>query len=111
MTRLDFLNAPDRCIEAVDVPEWHTTLHVRSLTLHERQQLQKAIKGVEKLGGDGTIPVILACVSDENGNAIFHATDTEALENKNGMVLERLVRASLKVNGFDATAVEQAKNA
>lgn len=44
--------------------------------------------------------LIVACVTDEKGKAIFEAADADMLRTKNSKVRERIAAAAMKLNGM-----------
>lgn len=44
--------------------------------------------------------MLLSCVADEKGAVLFEKADLPKLRQKNGVVLERIVKAALELNGM-----------
>src|SRR5256885_106940 len=65
MLAADILSLDDVQINPVEVPEWKTTLHVRSLSGHERAKLVGRVKACEKDGSDPSVYVVVACCCGE----------------------------------------------
>jgi hypothetical protein len=107
----DILSIVDTKVESVTVPEWNNqTVFVRSITAAERETLAAQIEKESKKPSPNVAALICACViSDAAGARLF--TDTHAVElgKKNGAALERIVKASNKLNGF-GTEKQEEKN-
>lgn len=46
--------------------------------------------------------MFIACVADEKGKPLFAEADLPALRERNGNVIERIVKAALELNGMTA---------
>lgn len=107
----DILKINDVETVPVEVPEWKTTVHVRTLSGDDRAQLTAVMKQLEKqnrLSDLATHTVILACC-EPNGERCFSKDDFGALNGKSAKALERIAAAAMKLNGMAEDAVEDAK--
>ena len=109
LTRDQILTIPDYELEAVEVPEWGGTVHVRTMSGRQRDAYEQLSREVLN-GGDGAPNVrarVVACFAcDEAGNALFEPADVEALGRKSYRALDRVFDAGLRLNGLTAEAVD-----
>lgn len=96
----------------IPVEEWGGTVRVRVLSGRERNALER-----EASGPDGKAPplfrekLLVRCLCDESGKALFSSEQVQVLAEKNGVVLDTLFDAALRLNGFKKDTVEDlAKN-
>ena len=100
------LAADDRPIQFVEVPEWGGTIGLRTLNVHEVNQLLLARP---KLDGLSFLPFFLSLVAcDGSGNRIFGSEDAELLHGKSPRVVKRLCDLGEKLNMLDDDAGERA---
>lgn len=85
--------------EALEVPEWNTTVHVRELTLKERQAVYERIQGANKLTCAAWVAVF--CVVDEDGNRVFAEKDFDAVCGKSAKILERIQDVAFRLSGLN----------
>jgi hypothetical protein len=97
------LTADDRKTEAVEVPEWGTTVYLRPMSGLERDQWE-AKKVNNNASWAGALLASTLCEAD--GARSFTLADAEALGNKNGAAIVRLTDAAMRVNGMGRTARE-----
>lgn len=111
MLKNQIFKAQDVKLEAVEVPEWGVTLHVKTLSGAERAKLRSISDALSKSGreseADTHLLILSAC--DAQGNKVFNDNDFTALNEKNASVITRVAMAALKVNGLGEQAVEEAK--
>lgn len=100
------LNANDKPLTPVEVPEWGCVVYLRPLSGLQRAGLVKAVAG----GAVAYGPALVAVLCDEDGSQLFGLEDIEAINNKCGMVLERLSAMVVSMNGLAPQAVEAAGN-
>lgn len=97
LTRASILAANDLAhdLQAVAVPEWGGTVHVRVMTGAERSAFEAAVVRDK----DDAIPrlVALTCC-DESGARIFGDEDLDAIGGKSSRVLVRLYDAAIACN-------------
>jgi hypothetical protein len=86
----------------VEVPEWNGSVYVRTLTGSERVRLSEILES-----GDATGAQVVALVAvDEEGNRLFSEDDVDALSEKNGKALERIVSAAMEWNFVTEDSLE-----
>ncbi len=88
--------------QAIEVPEWETTVFVKTLNGEDLQAIRKG-------KDEGDYQVVIRAVCDEQGNNLFTEKDLPLLKLKRFEVINRLAMAVVKHNGMDAGAVEEAK--
>ncbi|WP_339684231.1 hypothetical protein [Gimesia maris] len=106
------LKAQDTPLEEVDVPEWDTTVFIKTLTGGERLQLEKDLSKDAKTDGPALCRVVCATMCDESGKLVFnYPDDIDTLNTKSVKVLHRLFDIALKVNAMGKDDVDElAKN-
>jgi len=109
MLRDKIISANDNKVQQVTVPEWDCDLFLRCWTGSERATFQDWFSDA-KSKADLYGQVLVLSIADEHGKRIFTHGDIEALQAKNGQVLERLTVAALRLNGITSDAVADAKN-
>lgn len=105
------LNAKDRAIESVPVPEWGGDVLIRTMTGRERDALEVRLYGVNATKENIRANFVAAAVVKDDGALMFTADDVEALGDKAAKPLDRIWRAVRKQNGIGEEEVaELAKN-
>lgn len=99
------LSANDRPLKKVHVPEWESDVYVKPLSGQQRSMLVKSVQSGGVLYG----MALVMCLCDEAGTLLFSKEDVDALNEKCGMVLERLGEIVVKLNGLDGGSVDDAK--
>lgn len=95
--------ANDRPLRKVDVPEWGVSLWVKTWSARERMQVS-GWKGANDLDAR----IVALSVVDEAGNPVFCPEDLPNIQNKSGVVVERLAMQAIEHNGIGQEP--QAKN-
>lgn len=98
----------DYRLEAVEVPEWNTTVHLREITVSERDKLLGKFETPMRETA-AYAHILLHSLCDENGNRVFGDDEYETLASKNAKVIDRLAKQALKLNAINAEAVDDAK--
>jgi hypothetical protein len=111
MLREQILNIQDRKVEAVEVPEWNTTLYVRTFTGADRARLMALHKKHADNPAELNTHLVLMAASDDKGNPIFAEADFDQLNGKSATAIDKVAVAALKLNGLDSDSVHDAKNA
>jgi len=111
-TRDEILHAHDYKVKDVKAPEWGgegAVTGVRTFSAAVRSAL------ISQTGEDGKMPadwmeqVVAASACDQDGNLIFTKEDVGSLSEKSAIVLERLFRAAIELNGLAESSVEEIK--
>ena len=114
LSKSQILSATDLPIEAVEVPEWGGTVHVRTLSSYERDQFEAAtvkVRGRKTEPNLANLRARLAClvICDEKGKPLFDVTeDARMLGDKSSKALDRVLAVARRLNGMDDEAVEEA---
>ena len=97
--------------EEVQVPEWKTSVWVRSMTLDERDAWEASI--VETKGGetkqnlkDFYSKLIVKTAVDEQGNRLFEDSDIPRLQKKSARAMGRIFKAAQRLNGIGQDATD-----
>lgn len=115
------LGADDITRETLEVPEWGVTIELRSPDGDERAALMaRWVKFDDDGATRQNVPIgefypliIITCAYDPaTGERLFTMDDGTigALNRKNGVVLERVAQACMRVSGMAAEAVEEGKD-
>ena len=102
------LKADDLKRVPVEVPEWETTVYVRTMTGLEQDRFEVFAK--EEGGLNVRAALLVASVCDEDGQPVFVAEDIPALGEKSGAALDRLVEVAMRLSGIgkkDMDALEK----
>jgi hypothetical protein len=112
MTKAEILGLSDSRIELVEVPEWKTSVHVRTMTGAERDAFEASC-----MAGKGSnlanirARLCAVCLCDDQGARLFSDADAEQLGRKSAAALDRIFAAAQKLNRIGAADVEElAKN-
>lgn len=112
LTRDEILNANDRKLEEVQVPEWGGSVMVRTLSGKERDEYESGIVSVK----DGKAVqnyenvrarLVALCVVDEKGVRLFNKADIAALGNKSVAALQRVFNKCQELNAISDGDVEE----
>lgn len=105
------LSAPDTLTVAVPVPEWGGTVYIRSITVAERERIEKMFqtdqKGRNKVKNLREELLIMSIINPNTGDNIFNRGDINKLSKKSAGASERVFEASLKLSGFKKEDVDQ----
>lgn len=89
--------------QPLDVPEWGGTVWLRVLSAKDQLALTE---GIEQR--DVPFRVLIGCVCDEDGNAIFEQGDEDALMEQPFPVIMRVFAEAAKLNGLSSRELEEA---
>ena len=96
----------------VEVPEWGGSVRLASFSAATRLKLAEKIgkntdpSPAEAL--DWGMTLLSLCIVDESGKPMFSADQLDALSEKASPVLDRLIHAARKLNGFGEDAQSEA---
>lgn len=114
LSKEEILNADDRKIITVDMPEWSGEIRLRPMTGYERDKFEGSN---QKKGGGVDFTNIRAklaslTIVDEKGDLIFNTPDgVAALGKKSGAALDRIFTVIQKLNAIGEKDLEDlAKN-
>jgi hypothetical protein len=111
MTKDDIFSIRDFRTEAVEIPEWNKTLHVRTFSGATRARIANLWKQYEKENriADLGIHFVLLSTCDEHGTLLFTEADYDKVAALNANALDKLSSAAIRINGLGDDAVEAAK--
>lgn len=92
--------------ETVPVPEWNTTILMRSMSAADRYEVLKVGGDPAKFHGR----MIVECAHSTTGERLFQLGDEEWLMQKRPDVLDRLGDAALRICGLDSEAGNRGKD-
>ena len=97
LTREAILGAQDLKRQTVTVKEWGGEVIVTEMSAARRLEFEKRLPAD---GNDGMVwpLLVLFCAVDEGGHPLFSPDDVEALQAKNGKVIQRIGKVALKLN-------------
>lgn len=107
------LAADDLKREAVEVPEWGTTVYVRTMTGTERDAFEQQIVGDESGRAIENIRARLCILTivDDKGERQFADGDISAVGGKSSAALDRVFAVAQRLNGLSKSDVDTlAKN-
>jgi len=103
LSKDDILNAVDLQTATVDVPEWGGEVTIQGMTGKTRE-IFETMAADQSGANDSNIRAHLAALSivDENGDLMFSEDDVKALGEKSYLALDRVFKASQKLNALDS---------
>lgn len=108
-------SSADMARESIIVDEWDVTLEVRSMSARQRARFASSFDQGETTDRIETLwrSVLTSCCFDpETGELLFDNSDMEWLLNeKSGVVVDRIVNACLEVSGLKEKSVDDAGKA
>jgi len=94
-------------LEPIDLSEWGGAGFIRILSGTERDAIEaehaEGNKDLQNFRARFAVKVL----SNENGERLFEDSDAKALGKKSGLVLDRIMVAGLRVNGFSEDEIEE----
>lgn len=108
LSRDDVLQADDRTLQEVEVPQWGGTLYVRELSAKEVEDFQSEAAELQEMAEEGEdLPyswraaLVALCAADEDGERMFEPEDREALGERSNDAIDLVANVALEVNGID----------
>ena len=108
LNRNQILNAHDLKTEDVPVPEWMAggTVRVRGLSAAERVKIaQRSMNADGQVDNQQALDLLVLipvlCCVDEAGQPLFGEQDIEALGQKDGAPLQRIMETALRLSQID----------
>jgi hypothetical protein len=95
---------PTRCLH---IPEWKTTVRIRTLTGGERDRFEG--RQARDPYTDVRARLAVLCMVDEDGRNLFSEEDIPALSAKSSKALDRIFAASVQLNGISKQDLEELK--
>jgi hypothetical protein len=114
LTREAILSVDDRRTETFHVDEWGGEVTIRMMSGEQREDLEIKIANREKNGLAGrrirALAVVYSLV-DERGQPLFTTKDVDALAEKSGTALDKILERIIALNGMNNAEAEAiAKN-
>jgi len=108
LTAEQILAADDMGLKKVAVPEWGGDVHVRVMSVGERDNYERLWMGKRETGVENFRTEYLARVlCDEKGDLLFSREQVASLAKKSGAVMGRLFDEAMKHNRMTEEDVEQ----
>jgi hypothetical protein len=95
--------------EAVEVPEWETTVFLRELLSHERDAFELGFQNQSAPLDNIRARLVCLCAVDAEGKRLFDNKDVELLGNQPASIMSKLFNAASKLNGLTDSDVEELK--
>ena len=115
--REDILNADDRDVEIVEVPEWGGKVRVATITAEKRDKFESSMFKIRNFGTKNQkaeysqenlrARLVAYTVVDEDGNRIFSENDIKKLGEKSAKALDRVFEVAQELNGISDEDVEE----
>jgi len=105
--REEILDAEDRKIIRLEVPEWGRAVWVRTMDGTERDRFEE--RQINEKWKDLRARLAVATVCDESGQLLFAPGDVERVGKKNSHALDRIFALSSKLNHLTAEDIEDLK--
>lgn len=106
MNRDAILSKRSARIVPVEIPEWGDTVHLRSLTVGERDRIDQYVQDAkQKVTGFRSF-VLSLCLCDEHGVRLFTDAQRSEIDTLDAGVVERLFTASMPLAGISAADVK-----
>jgi len=111
LTRDDILKLDDCKVIELEMPEWDTTVYIRTMSGHERDTLEMEARRMLKTGNAVDLRARYAAysLSDPDGKRMFSDLDIPRLAKKSGIALDRIMEASERHNRIGPAAIEEAE--
>lgn len=108
LSRAEILDADDRNITRVPVPEWGGDVFVRTMGGDARDAWELSNARLRKAAGGDNLAsmagirarLAAAAMCDEQGESLFSVDDVVRLGRKSGAALDRVFDAARKINGM-----------
>jgi hypothetical protein len=105
--RDQILGADDLPRKALPIPEWKTTVWIRTLTGGERDRFEG--RQAKDPYIDVRARLAVMCLVDEAGANLFNESDIPAMSAKSSKALDRIFTVSVKLNGISREDLEELK--
>lgn len=107
LSKKAILDAQDKKMIDVEVPEWNGSVKIRVMTGTERDRFEGEFVGGSKSVEMVRAKLVAKCLCDEDGNRLFTETEVPQLGEKSAAVLDRLFTICMKHNRFTKDDVEE----
>jgi hypothetical protein len=104
LTREEILaSRADRRPVPLEVAEWGGTIYLRQLTVTDQVALSENNTPAEM-----PVAVLIACICDEKGTALFHQADKAELAQESFSIILRVFAEAAKLNGLSTAELDEA---
>jgi hypothetical protein len=119
LTAQDIIEAKDRVMRRIAVPEWGGAVWVRSMSSGEKEKYIKSVRRTIGKGRNATEEIVLEessarlaqmTLCDSKGILLFNAGQIKMLSTRSAKAMQRVVDAAAELNGLDEAAEEESKN-
>lgn len=108
LDRQAILEADDKRIEKVDVPEWGGHVFVRTLTGAERDAFERDWTGADgQVNANFRAKLAARAICFEDGKRVFADGDVGPLGEKSSAALDRVFAVAIRLNGLTKDDVEE----
>ena len=111
LSKEQILGVNDITIESVSVPQWGGDVCIRTLSGSERDKFELSLRdprtGKTTNMADFRARYAAMVICDENGAAIFSASDVAALGKKSAKALDRIMERGQALNGMTEKDVDE----
>lgn len=111
LSKDDILNADDRPIVDVDVPEWGGSVKLRAMSAAQRDQYEQAMyessKG--KTLDNVRAALVAYCLVDDEGKSMFTPKEVKELGEKGAAAISRLFDVAQQLNRMTDESIEELK--
>lgn len=115
LSRKQILEAEDRNVVEVNVPEWGGSVGITVMSGKDRDSYESELLKRRDKNGDisevkGLRSSLLSKVLvNEDGEVLFDSKTITKLEDKNAAVLDKLFRKAMEVNAIDDGSMEESE--
>lgn len=93
-------------LEAVEIPEWGGTVHVRQMSSADRDAFEAdCVDGAKLANFRARLAIRTVC--DANGTLLFCESDAKALGEQPAAALQRVFNVAQRLNAFSADDVRE----
>jgi len=109
LTKEQILQADDRRMEEVEVPEWGGKVMVRGLTGTERDEFETELLAAGRRGDYRGVraKLVVRSIVDAAGAPLFTRADIDELGNKSGVALDRVFAVAQRLSGLRQKDIEE----
>ena len=105
--RRQILEANDRPVKELPIPEWGCTVFIRTMSAGERDRYEAAHLANPYLDARARLAAETVC--DEAGNKLFSPEDVAALSQKSCKALDRIFAVAMRHNGVSKEDIDELK--
>lgn len=107
LTREAILTKRPVRMQAVEIPEWGGTVHVRVLTGRERDAWEEECANAKGSLANIRARLAVRVCCDDQGNALFKPADAADLGQQDGAALARIFDVAIKINRMTKADIDE----